>query len=314
LGLVARSSSLSSVRAEKAADLNGRLIVLQQEATDADEKLKRPCSLSSVLPWPVIPEHGVEDDEELAGNSDEGDHLGLTGGQKALVEELERGVVAAGAERSHEEGRAGGGTAAADRAFSLPLARLTRERRKPGKAGDLGASCGPICGERQAGAVAPNVLSRTFEAFAPNRKWIADFTYNLDCGRLALCGRRDRPVLASCRRLFDERGNDRALVTDDLVMAIWRRGKPDARASLRPRQSIHQRAVPAADGRSWCRLSMGRSGNVWNNVAMESFFSSLKTERTAHKAYRSREEAKTDVFDYIERLYNAKRRQSTIGI
>jgi transposase InsO family protein len=55
-----------------------------------------------------------------------------------------------------------------------------------------------------------------------------------------------------------------------------------------------------------------RSGNVWGNAAMESFFS-LKTERTDRKIYRTREEAKADVFDYIERFYNAKRRHSTIG-
>jgi len=45
--------------------------------------------------------------------------------------------------------------------------------------------------------------------------------------------------------------------------------------------------------------SMSRSSNVWDNAAMESFFSSLKTERTARKMYRSRDEAKADVFDYI---------------
>jgi putative transposase len=59
--------------------------------------------------------------------------------------------------------------------------------------------------------------------------------------------------------------------------------------------------------------SMSRSGNVWDNAAMESFFSSLKTERTASKTYRTRDEAKSDVFDYIEPFYNTKRRHSTIG-
>ena len=59
--------------------------------------------------------------------------------------------------------------------------------------------------------------------------------------------------------------------------------------------------------------SMSRSGNVWDNAAMESFFSSLKTERTARKVYRTRDEARADVFDYIERFYNLKRRHSTIG-
>ena len=54
--------------------------------------------------------------------------------------------------------------------------------------------------------------------------------------------------------------------------------------------------------------STSRSGNVWDNAAIKSFFSSLKTERTARKTYRSRVEAKADVFDYIERFYNLKRR------
>ena len=57
---------------------------------------------------------------------------------------------------------------------------------------------------------------------------------------------------------------------------------------------------------------MSRSGNVWDNAAMESF-SSLKTERIARKTYRTRNHAKADVFDYIERFYNPTRRHSTLG-
>ena len=59
--------------------------------------------------------------------------------------------------------------------------------------------------------------------------------------------------------------------------------------------------------------SMSRSGNVWDNAAMESFFSSLKTERIGKNVYRTRDAARADVFDYIERLYNTVRRHSTIG-
>jgi putative transposase len=59
--------------------------------------------------------------------------------------------------------------------------------------------------------------------------------------------------------------------------------------------------------------SMSRSGNVWDNAAMESFFSSLKTERIRGKVYRSRDEARADMFDYIERFYNTIRRHSTLG-
>ena len=59
--------------------------------------------------------------------------------------------------------------------------------------------------------------------------------------------------------------------------------------------------------------ALSRFMNNWDNAAMESFFSSLKTERTGNKKYRTRDQAKADVFDYIERFYNSKRRHSTIG-
>ena len=59
---------------------------------------------------------------------------------------------------------------------------------------------------------------------------------------------------------------------------------------------------------------MSHSGNCWDNVAMENFFSSPKTERTAQTTNRTRDEAKADVFDYIERFYNPRRRHSTFGV
>jgi putative transposase len=59
--------------------------------------------------------------------------------------------------------------------------------------------------------------------------------------------------------------------------------------------------------------SMSRSGDCWDNAAMESFFSTLKIERTNRTNYRTREQAKADVFDYIERFYNPRRRHSTLG-
>jgi len=169
-------------------------------------------------------------------------------------------------------------------------------------------------GERQAGAVAPNVLDRSFEASQPNRKWIADFTYVWTAeGWL---------YVAAVIDLFSRRvvgwsmnaAMTAQLVTDALLMAIWRRGKPDALLHHSDRGSQYtseqfQRLM--ADNGVVC--SMSRSGNVWDNAAMESFFSSLKTERTGNKTYRTRDEARADVFDYIERFYNAKRRHSTIG-
>lgn len=172
----------------------------------------------------------------------------------------------------------------------------------------------PDLGERQASAVATNVLDRSFEAAAPNRKWIADFTY--------IWTAEGWLYVAAVIDLFSRRvvgwsmstTMTAQLVADALVMAIWRRGKPDALLHHSDRGSQYasdqfQRLM--ADHGVIC--SMSRSGNVWDNAAMESFFSSLKTERTARKVYRTRDEAKADVFDYIERFYNPKRRHSTIG-
>lgn len=58
--------------------------------------------------------------------------------------------------------------------------------------------------------------------------------------------------------------------------------------------------------------SMSRSGNVWDNAAMENFFSSLKTERIGRTVYRTRDDARADVFDYIERFHNRVRRHSML--
>ena len=75
---------------------------------------------------------------------------------------------------------------------------------------------------------------------------------------------------------------------------------------------LRVRALGVRSGRP-VRKQAVSSGNVWDNAAMGSFFLSLKTERTARKTYRTRDEANADVFDYIECFYNAKRRHSTIG-
>lgn len=58
---------------------------------------------------------------------------------------------------------------------------------------------------------------------------------------------------------------------------------------------------------------MSRSGNVWDNAAMDGLFSSMKTERIARKTYWMRNHAKADLFDYIERFHNSTRRHWTLG-
>ena len=169
-------------------------------------------------------------------------------------------------------------------------------------------------GLRAINAIAPNVLDRQFHAAQPNRKWIADFTYIRTAeGWLYVAAVID---LFSRRVVGWSMGATMTaqLVTDALLMAIWRRGKPDAllhHSDQGSQYTSEQFRQLMADNGVTC--SMSRSGNVWDNAAMESFFSTLKTERTARKVYLSRNQARADVFDFIERFYNAKRRHSTIG-
>ena len=160
-------------------------------------------------------------------------------------------------------------------------------------------------GDRQMPGVASNILDRQFEAERPNQKWIADFTYIWTAeGWLYVSAVIDlfsrRVVGWSMSATMTAR-----LVADALLMAVWRRGKPREllhHSDQGSQYSSEQFQRLMADSGIVC--SMSRSGNVWDNAAMESFFSSLKTERTARKTYRNRNEARADVFDYIERFYN----------
>ena len=153
-----------------------------------------------------------------------------------------------------------------------------------------------------------------FTADQPNRKWIADFTY--------IWTAEGWLYVAAVIDLFSRRvvgwsmkaEMNAQLVTDALMMAIWRRGSPTRCLHHSDRGSQYAseqfRGLMADNG---VDCSMSRSGNVWDNAAMESFFSSLKTERIGRKVYRTSDAARADVFDYIERFYNTIRRHSTIG-
>lgn len=171
----------------------------------------------------------------------------------------------------------------------------------------------PDRGERIV-APAANLLDRQFAATQPNQKWVADFTYIWTAeGWLYVAVVLD----LYSRRIVGWSMQTRMtaqLVTDALMMALWRRGRPDALLHHSDRGSQYsseqfQRLLDELG----ITCSMSRAGNVWDNSAMESFFSTLKTERTARKTYRTRNEAKADVYDYIECFYNIKRQHSTIG-
>ena len=167
-------------------------------------------------------------------------------------------------------------------------------------------------GERS--VIAGNVLDRQFTADRPNQKWVADFTYIWTAeGWLYVAAVID----LFSRRVVGWSMSDTMtaqLVTDALIMAIWRRGKPDAllhHSDQGSQYTSEQFQRLMADNGVTC--SMSRSGNVWDNAAMESFFSSLKTERIGKKVYRTTAQARADVFDYIECFYNPTRRHWTLG-
>ena len=212
--------------------------------------------------------------------------------------------------------------------FNYGLHRIERLMRKNGlRARPRRRYLPPDTGQRMVSAIAPNVLDRQFHAPRPNAKWIADFTY--------IWTAEGWLYVAAVIDLFSRRvvgwsmstSMTAQLVTDALLMAIWRRGKPDAllhHSDQGSQYTSEQFRLLLDDNGVNC--SMSRSGNVWEraiegaigssamaSAAMESFFSSLKTERTARKVYRTRAQAKADGFDYIERFYNLKRRHSTLG-
>jgi putative transposase len=169
-------------------------------------------------------------------------------------------------------------------------------------------------GARPEHSIAPNLLDRQFTATAPNQRWVADFTYIwTDEGWLYAAVVLD---LFSRRIVGWSMSSEMTaqLVADALVMAIWRRGRPTEllhHSDQGSQYTSEQFQKLLTEHGITC--SMSRSGDVWDNSAMESFFSSMKTERINRKVYRTRDEAKADVFDYVERFYNPHRRHSTLG-
>src|SRR6202034_2309563 len=168
-------------------------------------------------------------------------------------------------------------------------------------------------GLRAITAIAPNLLDREFQADGPNQRWVADFTYIwTDEGWLYVAAVLDlfsRLVVGwSMQNQMTAR-----LVSDAMLLAVWRR-RPSAELLHHSDQgsqytSEQFQGLLAQHG---VICSMSRSGDCWDNAAMESFFSTLKTERCNRKIYRTRDEARADVFDYIERFYNPRRRHSTL--
>jgi putative transposase len=166
---------------------------------------------------------------------------------------------------------------------------------------------------RHTDPIAPNLLSRTFEAEAPNRVWVCDITY--------LPTREGWLYLAVVLDVFARRvvgwsmqpSLERGLVLAALEHALQRRQPPPGLLHHSDRGSQYASGeYQALLAQAQMRSSMSSKGNCSSNAAMESFFATLKAELPL-SVFDSHAAARSAVFDYIERFYNRVRLHSTLG-
>jgi len=162
--------------------------------------------------------------------------------------------------------------------------------------------------------VAPNLLAQNFEASCPDETWTADITYIPTAeGWLYLAVVMDLYTRMIVGWSMDARMT-RELVINALTMAYFRRRPKPGLMHHSDRGSQYcsgdYQALLSGYGMI---VSMSRKGCCWDNAPMESFFNSLKNERTHGSRYATREEARQDTFEYIEVFYNRSRRHSALG-
>ena len=163
-------------------------------------------------------------------------------------------------------------------------------------------------------AKASNLLDQDFSATTVNQRWASDITYLWTYqGWLYLAVVMDlysRRIIgwSMSRRL------SRHIAVNALKMALDQRQPGDDLIHHSDRgvqyMSDDFQDLLKSNG---ITCSMSGKGSCYDNAVVESFFASLKRERTKRRKYRTREEARADVFDYIERFYNRKRRHGYVG-
>ena len=161
---------------------------------------------------------------------------------------------------------------------------------------------------------APDRLKRRFTRQDKNQAWVSDTTFvRTRQGWLYLAIILDLYSRRVIGWAMSER-NDKKLVADALTMAIWRRGKIDEVIVHSDQGSTYA----SGDYRQLLKeygllCSMSRKGECHDNAVAESFFSTLKTELIDDEDYRTRQQAKQSIFEYIEVFYNRQRRHSYLG-
>ena len=162
--------------------------------------------------------------------------------------------------------------------------------------------------------VAKNLLRQDFAAEAPNQRWASDITYiSTHQGWLYLAVVMD----LYSRRIVGwsmSRWLNRHLVIDALSMAIGSR-RPERVLIHHSDRGSQYTSDDFRDEleKHGIECSMSARGNCYDNAVVESFFGLLKRERINRVRYRTRDEARADVFDYIECFYNRKRRHGYLG-
>ena len=162
--------------------------------------------------------------------------------------------------------------------------------------------------------VADNILNRDFNAQFRNEKWVSDITYiATDEGWLYLAGILDLYDGAIVGWSMNERMT-KALVIDALLEACrrWNPGEGLLLHSDRGSQYCSDDYQKEIEKRKFV-CSMSRRSNCWDNAPMESFWGKLKTEWLYGRRFRTRDEAKLAVFEYIELFYNRRRSRSVNG-
>jgi transposase InsO family protein len=162
--------------------------------------------------------------------------------------------------------------------------------------------------------VAENLLDQEFTAEAPNQRWAADITYiATNQGWLYLAVVMD----LYSRRIVGwsmSRWINRHLVIDALNMAIGAR-RPEGELLHHSDRGSQYTSEDFRDEllKHGIDCSMSARGNCYDNAVVESFFGLMKREWVNRVRYRTREEARADVFEYIECFYNRKRRHGYLG-
>lgn len=159
-----------------------------------------------------------------------------------------------------------------------------------------------------------NHLQREFAPAHRNQAWVSDITYIATGeGWLYLSVVMDLYSRQIVGWAMGSRMTD-TLVIDALKMALFRRHIVSGLLLHSDRGSQYASGdYQALLKNRGILCSMSRKGNCWDNAVMESFFRSLKVESIYHQSFKTREEAKMTIFDYIEIFYNRQRRHSTLN-